>query len=142
MDCSEEHCSALRGVTAVKQLWGQRLGHGVCVGVRETDAEAVWCSAISALPLLLLPTRSLQDFKTLCSWPHTQLQQLAGLQQDEDSERAGTSLTPPRAGQPGPPLQPGTHPTARLFSWLLSLVWSAAALLAPSPLFRPLPRPA
>lgn len=43
--------------------------------------------------------------------------------------RAAADLVPPRQASPGKPLQPGTHPTARLFtlSWCLSPVCSTVA---------------
>lgn len=79
--------------------------------------------------LLLLPTHNLQDIQTLCSWPHTQLQSWPAASKTE-TERAGTGPTPPRAGQPGPAPPAGAPtppPDCLLLSWLLSLVWSAAA---------------
>lgn len=89
----------------------------------------LFCALLSRF--FFLPAHNLQDVQTLCSWPHTQLQQLAGRQQDRDRE-SRHRLTPPRAGQPGPapPARAATPlPDCLLLSWLLSLVWSAAALL-------------
>lgn len=85
VDHSEKTYSALRGEAVMKQVWGSTPGPQCALERGGTEADAVWRSDFSVLPPLGLPAHNLQDSETLCLLPHTQLQQLAGLQQDRDS---------------------------------------------------------
>lgn len=125
VDCSEETRSALRGVAAETAL-GHHLGQGRGGKGDTCPSCFVLCylGSFSSLLITFKTSRPCAPGPThsSSSWP-------AASRTERESRHR---LTPPRAGQPGPAPPAGAAtplPDCLLLSWLLSLVWSAAALL-------------